>query len=125
MSNKEELIFKLSKEGGNYQELILQVPHLTQDTIWVTKTQENITHKGTEDLSDHVTTRQYYKDKNDRLGPKGKNLKTDYPESNKVSEPKFYHGDLVYKLKKIVGSNIFSAQFIKILSHYEKIGYKD
>ena len=37
-------------------------------------------------------------------------------------EPEFY-GDLVYKLKKIVGSNIFSAQFIKIMSHYKKIGY--
>ena len=32
-------------------------------------------------------------------------------------EPDFY-GDLVYKLKKIVGSNNFSAQFIKIISHY-------
>ena len=32
-------------------------------------------------------------------------------------------GDLVYKLKKIVGSNNFSAQFIKIISHYKKIGY--
>ena len=40
-----------------------------------------------------------------------------------LSEPKFY-GDLVYKLKKIFGSNIFSAQFIKIISHYKKIGYK-
>ena len=29
-----------------------------------------------------------------------------------LSEPEFY-GVLVYKLKKIVGSNIFSAQFIK------------
>ena len=38
------------------------------------------------------------------------------------SEPDFY-GDLVYKLKKIVGSNNFSAQFIKIISHYKKIGY--
>ena len=38
------------------------------------------------------------------------------------SEPEFY-GDLVYKLKKIVGSNNFSAQFIKIISHYKKIGY--
>ena len=28
---------------------------------------------------------------------------------------------LVYKLKKIVGSNIFSAQFIKIMSHYKKM----
>ena len=37
-------------------------------------------------------------------------------------EPEFY-GDLVYKLKKIVGSNNFSAQFIKIIFHYQKIGY--
>ena len=39
-----------------------------------------------------------------------------------LSEPDFY-GDLLYKLKKIVGSNNFSAQFIKILSHYKKFGY--
>ena len=39
-----------------------------------------------------------------------------------LSEPEFY-GDLVYKLKKIVGSNNFSAQFIKIISHYKKIMY--
>ena len=38
------------------------------------------------------------------------------------SEPEFY-GDLVYKLKKIVGSYNFSAQFIKMISHYKKIGY--
>ena len=37
-------------------------------------------------------------------------------------EPDFY-GDLVYKLKKIVGSNNFSVHFIKIISHYKKIGY--
>ena len=37
-------------------------------------------------------------------------------------EPEFY-GDLVYKLKKIVGSCNFSAQFIEIISHYKKIGY--
>ena len=37
-------------------------------------------------------------------------------------EPDFY-GDLVYKSKKIVGSNNFSTQFIKIISHYERIGY--
>ena len=42
--------------------------------------------------------------------------------SQGLSEPDFY-GDLVYKLKKIVGSNNFSAQFIKIISHYKKIGY--
>ena len=39
------------------------------------------------------------------------------------SEPEFY-GDLVNKLKKIVGSNNFSALLIKIISHYKKnIGY--
>ena len=40
------------------------------------------------------------------------------------SEPEFYD-DLVYKLKKIVGSNNFAAQFIKIISHYKKIGYNN
>ena len=39
-----------------------------------------------------------------------------------LSEPEFY-GDLVYKFKKIVGSNNLSAQLIKIISHYKKIGY--
>ena len=38
-----------------------------------------------------------------------------------LSEPEFY-GDLVYRLKKIVGSNNFSAQFLKRISHYKKIG---
>ena len=37
-------------------------------------------------------------------------------------EPDFY-GDLVYKLKKIVGSYNFLARFIKLISHYKKIGY--
>ena len=41
---------------------------------------------------------------------------------HRLLEPKFY-GDLVCKLKKIVGSYNFSAQFIKIISHYKKIGY--
>ena len=39
-----------------------------------------------------------------------------------LSEPDFYD-DLVSKLKKIVGSNNFPAQFIKISSHYKKICY--
>ena len=39
-----------------------------------------------------------------------------------LSEPDFY-GDLLYKLKKIVGSGNFSAQSIKIISHYKEIGY--
>ena len=33
-----------------------------------------------------------------------------------LSEPEFY-GDLVYKLKEIIGSNNFSAEFNKIISH--------
>ena len=41
---------------------------------------------------------------------------------HRLSEPEF-HGDLVYKLEKLVGSNNFSVQFIKIISHYKKIGY--
>ena len=32
-------------------------------------------------------------------------------------------GDLMYKLKKMVSSHDLSAQFIKIISHYKKIGY--
>ena len=32
-----------------------------------------------------------------------------------------FDSNLVYKLKKIVDSNNFSAQFIKIISHYIKI----
>ena len=39
-----------------------------------------------------------------------------------LSKPELY-GDLVYKLKKIVDSNNFPAQFIKIISHYKKIRY--
>ena len=39
-----------------------------------------------------------------------------------LSEPEFY-GDLVYKLKKINGSNTFSAQFIKEFPIIKKIGY--
>ena len=35
---------------------------------------------------------------------------------------KFY-GDLVYRLKKIVDFNNFSAPFIKIFSQFKKIGY--
>ena len=44
---------------------------------------------------------------------KQKHLKS---TKNELSEPEFY-GDL------IVGSNKCSAQFIKIISHYKKIGY--
>ena len=37
-------------------------------------------------------------------------------------EPEVY-SDLVFKLKKILDSNNFSAQFIKIISHNKKIDY--
>ena len=43
-------------------------------------------------------------------------------QSQGLSEPEFY-GDLMYKLKKIVGSYNFSAQFIKIFFHYKTIDY--
>ena len=39
-----------------------------------------------------------------------------------LTEPDFY-GDLVYKLRRIFGSNNFSAPFIKTISHNKKIGY--
>ena len=39
-----------------------------------------------------------------------------------LSELDFY-GDLVFNLKKIVDSNIFSAQIIKIIFQYKNIGY--
>ena len=38
----------------------------------------------------------------------------------RLLEPDFYD-ELVYKLKKIVGSNNFSGQFIKIIYHNKKI----
>ena len=34
-----------------------------------------------------------------------------------------FHANQMYKLKKIDGSDNFSAQFIKIISHYKKTGY--
>ena len=42
--------------------------------------------------------------------------------SEGLSEPEFY-GDLVYKLKKLIGSNDFSFQFRKIITRYRRIGY--
>ena len=37
-------------------------------------------------------------------------------------EPEFY-GDLVYKFKKLIGSNYFSFQSRKIITRYRRIGY--
>ena len=45
-----------------------------------------------------------------------------FPLRPGLSEPEFY-GDLVYTLKKIFGSNNFSAQLIKIIFNYKKICY--
>ena len=39
-----------------------------------------------------------------------------------LSEPEFY-GDLVYKFRRILGSDNFSGQFRKIVAKYRKIGY--
>ena len=42
--------------------------------------------------------------------------------SESLSEPELY-GDLVYKFKKLIGSNDFSFQFRKIITRYRRIGY--
>ena len=42
--------------------------------------------------------------------------------SEGLSEPEFY-GDLVYKFKKLIGSNDFYFQFRKIITRYRRIGY--
>ena len=42
--------------------------------------------------------------------------------SEGLSEPEFY-GDLVYKFKKLIGSNDFSFQFRKIITRYRRISY--
>ena len=39
-----------------------------------------------------------------------------------ISEPKFY-GDLVYRLRKIVGKSNFSEQFRKFINRYKRTGY--
>ena len=38
------------------------------------------------------------------------------------SEPEFY-GDLVYRIRKIVGKSNFSEQFRKLINRYKRIGY--
>ena len=38
------------------------------------------------------------------------------------SEPEFY-GDLVYRIRKIVGKPNFSEQFRKLINRYKRIGY--
>ena len=69
----------------------------------------------------HKTFSKFYKPYYDLISKFQAGLKSLLRQG--LSEPDFY-GDLVYRLKKIVGSYNFSVQqFIKIISHYEKIGY--
>ena len=42
--------------------------------------------------------------------------------SESLRQPRF-HGDLIYKFKKIVGRNDVSDQFRKIIIRYKRIGY--
>ena len=37
-----------------------------------------------------------------------------------LSEPEFY-GDLVYKFKKLIGKNVFSFKFRKIITRYRRV----
>ena len=39
-----------------------------------------------------------------------------------ILEPEFY-GDLVYRIRKIVGKSNFSEQFRKLINRYKRIGY--
>ena len=39
-----------------------------------------------------------------------------------ISEQEFY-GELVYRIRKIVGKSIFSEQFRKLINRYKRIGY--
>ena len=39
-----------------------------------------------------------------------------------ISEPEFY-GDLVYRIRKIVGKSNFAEQFRKLINRYKRIGY--
>ena len=39
-----------------------------------------------------------------------------------ISEPEFY-GDLVYRIRKILGKSHFSEQFRKLINRYKRIGY--
>ena len=39
-----------------------------------------------------------------------------------ISEPEFY-GDLIYRIRKLVGKLNFSEQFRKLIDRYKRIGY--
>ena len=40
-----------------------------------------------------------------------------------ISEPEFYHGDLIYRIRNIVGKSSFSEQFRKLINRYKRIVY--
>ena len=40
-----------------------------------------------------------------------------------ISEPIYYHGDLVYEFKRIVGKPNLSDQFKKIVKRYIRVGF--
>ena len=40
-----------------------------------------------------------------------------------LSEPEWFYGDLVYKLRKLISINDFPYHFKKIIIRYKKIGY--
>ena len=65
------------------------------------------------------TFSKFYRRYNDFLSKLQSGLKSLLRQG--LLEPEFY-GELVYRLKKINGSNNFSAQFIKIISHYKNMG---
>ena len=68
----------------------------------------------------HKTFSKFYRRYNDLISKFQVGLKSLLRQG--LSEPEFY-GDSVDKVKKIVESYNFSRHFIKIISHYKKIGY--
>ena len=66
----------------------------------------------------HKTFSKFYRRYYDLISKFQVGLKSLFRQG--LSEPEFY-GDFVYKLKKIVGSHNFSAQFIKVISDCKKI----
>ena len=63
---------------------------------------------------------KFYRRHNELISKYNVGLKTLLREG--LSEPDFF-GDLVYKFKKLIGSNDFSFQFRKIITRYRRIGY--
>ena len=68
----------------------------------------------------HITFSKFYRRYYDLISKLLIGLKSLLSQG--LSKPEF-NGDLVYKLKNIVGSNNFLAQFMKKNSHYKSIAY--